>query len=94
MRRDWARYERSATTPGSTKAIVRLIYESDVRDILPAIRTPTLVIHRSEATGFHVEHGRYLAEHIPDARYVELPGADNLIWAGDQEAILAEIETS
>jgi class 3 adenylate cyclase len=92
VRRSWARYERSAATPGSTKAIVRLIYESDIRDVLPAIRTPTLVIHRAEATGFHVEHGRYLAEHIPHARYVELPGADNLIWAGDQEAILAEIE--
>ena len=92
VRRSWARYERSAATPGSTKAIVRLIYESDVRDILPTIRTPTLVIHRAEATGFRVEHGRYLAEHIPNARYVELPGVDNLIWAGDQEAILAEIE--
>ena len=92
VRRSWARYERSAATPGSTKAIVRLIYESDIRDVLPAIRTPTLVIHRADATGFRVEHGRYLAEHIPNARYVELPGADNLIWAGDQEAILAEIE--
>ncbi len=92
IRRAWARYERSAATPGSTKAIVRLIYESDVRDVLPAIRVPTLVIHRSDATGFRVEHGRYLAEHIPAARYVELSGADNLIWAGDQDAMLAEIQ--
>ena len=45
------RYERSAATPGSTKAIVRLIYESDVRDVLPAIRVPTLVIHRRDAIG-------------------------------------------
>ena len=50
-RRAWARYERSAATPGSTKAIVRLIYESDVRDVLPAIRVPTLVIHRRDAVG-------------------------------------------
>jgi class 3 adenylate cyclase len=92
VRRAWARYERYATTPGSTKAIVRLIYESDVRDVLPAIRVPTLVIHRAEATGFGVDHGRYLAAHIPDARYVELPGTDNLIWAGDQDAIVAEIQ--
>ena len=92
LRRAWARYERSAATPGSTKAIVRLIYESDVRDLLPAIRVPTLVIHRADATGFRVEHGRYLAEHIPDARYVELPGVDNLIWAGDQDAVVAEIQ--
>jgi class 3 adenylate cyclase len=92
LRRAWARYERSAATPGSTKAIVRLIYESDVRDVLPAIRVPTLVIHRRDAVGFRVEHGRYLAEHIPDARYVELPGSDNLIWAGDLDAMVAEIQ--
>ena len=92
IRRAWARYERSAATPGSTKAIVRLIYESDVRDVLAAIRVPTLVIHRRDATGFRVEHGRYLAEHIPDARYVELPGPDNLIWAGDLDAMVAEIQ--
>jgi class 3 adenylate cyclase len=92
MRRAWARYERNATTPGSTKAIVRLIYESDVRDVLPAIRVPTLVVHRAQATGFAVQHGRYLAAHIPGARYAELPGTDNLIWAGDQDAVVAEIQ--
>ena len=92
LRRTWARYERSAQSPGSTKAIVRLIYESDVRDVLPDIRVPTLVIHRADATGFRVEHGRYLAAHIPDATYVELPGIDNLIWAGDQDAIVGEIQ--
>jgi class 3 adenylate cyclase len=93
LRRAWSRYERQAASPGSTVAIVRLLYASDVRPILPAIRVPTLVIHRSEATGFGVEHGRYLAEHIPDARYVELPGTDNLIWAGDQAAVVAEIRS-
>jgi class 3 adenylate cyclase len=92
LRRAWARYERSAATPGSTKAIVRLIYESDVRDVLPAIRVPTLVIHRRDAIGFGVEHGRFLARHIPDARYVELVGQDNLIWAGDLEAVVGEIQ--
>jgi class 3 adenylate cyclase len=92
LRRAWSRYERQAGSPGSTKAIVRLIYESDVRDVLGAIRVPTLVIHRADASGFRVEHGRYLAEHIEGARYVELPGTDNLIWAGDQDAIVAEIQ--
>src|SRR5262245_34258825 len=76
LRRAWARYERHAATPGATVAIVRLIYESDVRAALPAIRVPTLVIHRRDARGFRVEHGRFLAEHIPGARYVELPGVD------------------
>jgi class 3 adenylate cyclase len=92
LRRAWARYERQAASPGSTIATVRLIYASDVRQVLPVIRVPTLVIHRAEARGFRVEHGRYLAEHIPGARYVELPGIDSLIWAGDADAILDEIQ--
>jgi class 3 adenylate cyclase len=73
-------------------AIVRLLYESDLRPLLPAIHVPTLVIHRIGATGFGVEHGRYLAANIPGATLVELPGIDNLIWAGDQDAIVAEIQ--
>lgn len=92
FRNTWARYERQAASPGSTVAIVRLIYESDVRNLLATIRVPTLVIHRAQAQGFRVEHGRYLAEHIPSAKYVELPGIDNMIWAGDREAIVAEIQ--
>jgi class 3 adenylate cyclase len=92
LRRAWARYERQATSPGSLLATVRMIYESDVRDLLPAICVPTLVIHRAGARGFPVEHGRYLAEHIHGARYVELPGIDNLIWAGDQDAMIDEIQ--
>ena len=92
LRKAWARYERHAATPGSAVAIVGLMYRSDIRDVLPAVRVPTLVIHRANAAGFAVEHGRYLAEHIPGAKYVELPGIDNLIWAGDQDDIVAEIQ--
>jgi class 3 adenylate cyclase len=92
LRKAWSRYERHAATPGSAVAIVRLMYQSDIRDVLPAIRVPTLVIHRADARGFSAEHGRFLAEHIPGAKYVELPGIDNLIWAGDQEAMVAEIQ--
>ena len=85
LRRAWSRYERHATTPGSTVAIVRLIYESDVRDVLPAIRVPTLIIHRANPLGFAADHGRYLAEHIEGSTYLELPGTDNLIWAGTRK---------
>jgi class 3 adenylate cyclase len=92
LRRAWSRYERQAASPGSTVAMVRLMYESDVRDVLPAVRVPTLVIHRAEARGIRPEHGRYLAEHTPGAKYVVLPGIDNLIWAGDQDAMVAEIQ--
>jgi class 3 adenylate cyclase len=92
LRQAWSRYERQAASPASTMAIVRLLYESDMRPLLPSIRVPTLVIHRTQATGFSIEHGRYLAGHIPGARLVELPGIDNLIWAGDQDTIVAEIQ--
>lgn len=92
VRRAWARYERQAASPGIMKAVVRLIYESDVRSVLPAIRVPTLVIQRADAERFGPPFGRYLAEHIDGAKYVELPGADTMIWAGDQDAILDEIE--
>jgi pimeloyl-ACP methyl ester carboxylesterase len=91
LRRTWARYERQASSPGNSIAMVRLIYESDVRELLPVLRIPTLVIHRAD--GRHrVEHGRYLAEHIAGAKYVELPGPDNLLWAGDADAIMSEIQ--
>jgi class 3 adenylate cyclase len=92
VRRAWARYERQAASPGIMKAVVRLMYESDVRSVLPAIRVPTLVIHHAGAERFGPGFGGYLAEHIEGAKYVELPGADSLIWAGDQGALLDEIE--
>jgi class 3 adenylate cyclase len=92
LRRAWSRFERHAVSPGAFKAIVRFINQGDVREVLPAIRVPTLVIHRAGGRRFGAAHGRYLAEHIPNARYVELPGDDKLIWAGDAEAILDEIQ--
>jgi class 3 adenylate cyclase len=92
IRRAWARYERQAVSPGMMKAVVRMMYESDVRSVLPAIRVPTLVIQRADAARFGPPFGRYFAEHIEGAKYVELPGADSLIWAGDQDAILDEIQ--
>ena len=58
----------------------------DVRDVLPVIRVPTLVIHRSGDRVIPVESGRYLAEHIPDAKYVELPGKDHFPFVGDTDA--------
>ena len=92
LHRTWARYEREAASPGNAAVTVDLINQSDVRSILPAIRVPTLVIHRAEDRAVTIEHGRYLAEHIPNAKYVEVPGIDSLIWAGDQDLIVAEIQ--
>jgi class 3 adenylate cyclase len=92
LRDAWARYERFSASPGTARAMIANIYELDVRHVLPAVRVPTLVIHHRDAKGFGPELGRYLAERIAGARYVELPGIDNLMWAGDQARAVAEIE--
>jgi class 3 adenylate cyclase len=66
--------------------------EIDVRNVLPSIRVPSLVIHRSEDQCLKVEEGRFVAERIPGAKFVELPGDDHLPFVGDQDAILDEVE--
>ncbi|MBA3307018.1 MAG: alpha/beta hydrolase, partial [Thermoleophilaceae bacterium] len=76
---DWAgRMERYSASPGTMSKIMAAIGETDVRHVLPSIRVPTLIMHRREDTFMKVEHSRYLAEHIPGARYVELEGTDSL----------------
>jgi len=92
VRRWWARVERSGASPGAAMALMRMNSEIDVRHVLPAIRVPTLVLHRTDDVTVDVEAGRYQATHIPGARYVELPGVDHLAFAGDVEPVLAEIE--
>jgi pimeloyl-ACP methyl ester carboxylesterase/class 3 adenylate cyclase len=88
----YAQAQRFAGTPASARAWFRVTMEIDVREVLPAIRVPTLVIHRSGDRVIPVESGRYLAEHIPDAKYVEMPGDDHFPFVGDIDAIVDEIE--
>jgi class 3 adenylate cyclase len=92
LRRDWSRYERSSSSPRSARAMIAMMYDSDVREVLPAIRVPTLVIHHEDATRLPVCHAEYLAEHIPGARLVLLPGVDNFLWAGDQTEMVGQIQ--
>lgn len=90
---EWAgRLERLAASPSTIRRIFELIGEFDVRDVLPSIRVPTLVMHRANDTFIKVEHSRYIASHIPGARYVELEGEDNMFSLGDSEAVIGEIE--
>ncbi len=88
----WARFERMAASPGATIAAGEMAMQTDVRALLPVIRVPTLVIHRRDERVVRAEHGRYLAEHIPGARYAEPPGSDHWPWLGDAESDLGEIE--
>jgi class 3 adenylate cyclase len=90
---EWAgRLERLAASPSTIRRIFDLIGGFDVRDVLPSIRVPTLVMHRTEDSFLKVEHSRYIASKIPGARYVELEGGDNMFSIGDSEGLLGEIE--
>lgn len=87
-----ATYMRRAASPGAAVALLRMNTQIDIRAILPTISVPTLVIHRTGDLDVNVEEGRWLAEQIAGARFVELSGDDHLPWVGDQDAILDEIQ--
>jgi len=87
-----SRYYRRCASPGAALALMKMNTQVDVRDILPTIRVPTIVMHRREDRDAKVEEGRYIAAHIPGARLVEFPGADHSWWTQDGDAILDEIE--
>jgi pimeloyl-ACP methyl ester carboxylesterase/DNA-binding winged helix-turn-helix (wHTH) protein len=88
----WATYLRMGASPGAAVALTQMNAEIDVRNVLPSIRVPSLVIHRSEDQCLKVEEGRFVADRIPGAKFVELPGDDHLPFVGDQDAILDEVE--
>ncbi len=91
FRRSWARYERQCASPASFIDLQRMNRDIDTREILPAIRVPSLVMHRSGDALVNVDRGRYLAEHIPGAKYVELPGIDHLPWVSEGDRVVDEI---
>jgi class 3 adenylate cyclase len=92
FRRWWARCERLSTSPAALKSYWKEIVSRDIRSVLPSVRVPTLVIHRRDDNYAPVAHGRYLAEHIQGASYVELEGADSFLFAGDADRLIDEIE--
>jgi DNA-binding SARP family transcriptional activator/pimeloyl-ACP methyl ester carboxylesterase len=88
----FAAYARVSASPGAATAMMRMNYPIDVRHLLPELRVPTLILHRTADRTTKVEYGRYMAAQIPGAKYVELPGDDHLPWVGDADAMLDEIE--
>jgi class 3 adenylate cyclase len=92
FRQWWARFERVGASPSAVLALMRLNSEIDVRHVLPSIQVPTLVLHRVGDTRVKVSGGRYLAGHIPGAEFVELPGIDHLLWAGEVDQVAEELE--
>ncbi len=87
-----AAYMRNSASPGAAAALLLMNSQIDTRAVLPTIRVPTLVMTRHGDRDVKVEESRWLAEQIPGARFVELPGDEHLIWVGDTDSMLSEIE--
>jgi class 3 adenylate cyclase/pimeloyl-ACP methyl ester carboxylesterase len=92
-RRGFARIMRLSVSPGSAAAYLRMNLDVDIRDVLPLIRVPTLVVYRTDIEFLDVRSGRYLAEHIPGAQLAELPGRDFAPQLGDPDRFFAELES-
>lgn len=88
----WARNLRLGASPSDAIALLRMNIEIDIRAVLPAIGVPTLILHRAGDRLINVGNGRYMAKHIPKAKYVELEGPDHLPWFGDANAVLGEVQ--
>lgn len=103
----WYRFMKYSASPGAAAALLRMNSQIDIRYVLPAIRVPTLVMYRRDARFGHgaaawrqqgedvllpAQEGRYIAEHIPQAKLVELPGIDHLPWAGEADQVIDELE--
>jgi class 3 adenylate cyclase len=90
--KEWlARYRRAGVSPDGIQQIYTTFLEIDVRDVLPTLRVPTLVLHRRGDRVVNRRAGKWMADQIPDARYVELPGNDHMPWVGDLDGVIEEI---
>ena len=87
----YARLEQTNSRAQATQ-LTRMAQELDVRDLLAAVRTPTIVMHNRDNAAIPVDHGRYLATHIPNARFVEFPGTDHNFMLEDPQPVLIELE--
>jgi class 3 adenylate cyclase len=92
FRRWFGKYQRLGSSPGTVVAMRRMIQQTDVRHVLSSIHVPTLVVHRKDNWWVDGRQGRYLAEHIPGAKLVEVPGVDYFPFLGDADAVLDPIE--
>jgi pimeloyl-ACP methyl ester carboxylesterase/class 3 adenylate cyclase len=92
MEEIWGRFQRAGASPAMGRAVIQALYEIDVRDILPTIRVPTLIVHRTGDLVAPVEGARLMAEKIPGAQMVEFEGDDHVPFTGDFSPVLDEME--
>jgi class 3 adenylate cyclase len=90
--RAWTRLERQSASPAAAIAMLCMNKDIDVSHVLPTIRVPTLVLHRTGDLTVSVDQGRYLANHLPGAKYIEMTGHDHLVFVGDGDRVADEIE--
>ena len=88
----FGRLERSTASPGMLRSLVQMFLDIDVRDVVPTVHVPALVLHRRHDQLVNIGNGRWLAEHLPDARLVELPGEDHNPWYQDADITIGEIQ--
>jgi pimeloyl-ACP methyl ester carboxylesterase/class 3 adenylate cyclase len=88
----WARFERLVASPSAYEELGKIFTDMDVREVLPAIHVPTLVLHRAEDAIVPTRQARYVADQIAGSRFVDLPGIDHIPFVGDAHAILDEIQ--
>jgi class 3 adenylate cyclase len=87
-----ARFIRRSASPGAAAALLRMNTQIDIRNVLPTIGVPTLVMHRTRDRDVNVEEARWIAAQVPGARYIELGGDAHVPWLGDAESVAGEIE--
>jgi class 3 adenylate cyclase len=90
--RAWGRFFRHSASPTTAAAVIRMLFELDVRDVLPTISVPTLVVNRADSPIITVDQGRYVADRIEGARFAAVPGADYGFAIGDVDVVLDEVE--
>jgi class 3 adenylate cyclase/esterase/lipase len=88
----FARLERASASPGMLASLAQMFIDIDVRDVVPTVHSPTLILHRRHDRLVNVRNGRWLAEHMPNARLVELPGNDHILWFENPELALGEVQ--
>jgi class 3 adenylate cyclase len=88
----WGRFLRLSVSPATATAVIRMLFQLDVRGVLPTIKVPTLVVHRKDNPVVTVEQGRYVADRIEGARFVVVPGADYGLAVGDVDVVVDEVE--
>ena len=88
----WGRFLRLSASPATAAVVMRMLFELDVRDVLPAIKVPTLVVHRQDNPIVTVDQGRYVADQIEGAKFVAVPGADYGLAVGDIDVLIDEVE--